>query len=147
MVQSGRPIIPAAIERRIKEIPTEKVGSLKVIKDFGIFIDTHRDQPHVGSFKEDIHRGECAPTRVDYVVGEDLLLEPESGKALLRHDKHLFVEESWYEEWLMNWLVEHGTLPTNAEGVMPTSHFRDPRAGKYLLKSFRQMVVARYNRK
>ena len=147
MVQSNKPIIPAAIERRIKDIPTEKSGSLKLIKGFGIFIDTHRDQPHVGSFFEDIHRGECRPTLVDYVVGEDLLVEPETGKTLARHDKHMFVEEDWYQEWLMNWLAEHGTLPTNDEGVMVTSHLRDPRAQKYLLKSFRQIVVSRYNRK
>lgn len=147
MVAPQKAHIPAAIERRIKDISTEKVGSLKVIKDFGIFIDTHRDQPHVGSFHEDIHRGQCRPTPVDYVVGEDLLLEPESGQTLQRHDKHLFVETEWYQNWLMDWLTANGSLPTDGEGVMPTSHFRDPRAKTYLLKSFRQMVVARYNRR
>lgn len=143
---ADKAFIPAAIERRLKEIPTEKFGSLDVIKDFGIFIDTHRDQPHVGTLTEDIHRGQCRPIKVDYVVGEDLLLEFESGQVLQRHDKHLFVEEDWYQEWLMNWVVAQGSLPTDGEGLMPTSHFRDPRAKKYDLKSFRQMVVARYNR-
>lgn len=138
--------IPAAIERRIKQIPKVKTGSLEVIENFGIFIDTHRDQPHVGTFYDDIHRGQCKPTLVNYVVGEDLLLEPESGKTLQRHDKHLFVDEDWYQTFLMNWVAEHGTLPTDAEGVMPTSHFRDPREKRYLLKSFRQQIVARHNR-
>ena len=138
--------IPPAIESRLKSIPTEQTGSLKVIKGFGIFVDTHRDQPHVGSFYEDIHRGECRPTQVDYVVDEDLLVDPETGKVLQRHEKHMFVDTDWYQDWLMNYLVENGNVPTNAEGVLPTSHFRDPRAKKYLLKSFRQMVVSRYNR-
>lgn len=138
--------IPAAIERRLKDIPKVKTGSLEIIEGFGIFIDTHRDQPHVGMFHEDIHRGQCRPTKVDYIVGEDMLVNNETGVSLQRHDKHMFVEEDWYQEWLMNWVAEHGTLPIDAEGVMPTSHFRDPRAKTYLLKSFRQMVVARYNR-
>jgi len=138
--------IPNAIERRIKDLKSEKSGSIQIVRDFGIFIDTHRDQPHVGSFYSDIHRGWCRPTKVDYVIGEDMLLNSEDGKSLQRHDKHLFVEEDWYQNFLMTWLMEKGTLPTNGDGEMPTTHLRDARSRKYLLRSFRQMVIFNLNR-
>jgi len=138
--------IPDAIKRRLIQIPTETRGGLKVIPNFAVFFDTHRDQPHVGTFGEDIHRGECKPTPVDYVVGEDLLVEPESGRTLQRHDKHMFLEVDWYSGWLMDYLMEHdGKMPTDGDGAMVSTHFRDPREKRYLLRSFRQMVMYHYN--
>jgi hypothetical protein len=139
-----RAVIDNLTKTRLNAINTVERGSIKVIPDFAVFIDTHRDQPHVGVFYEDIHRGMCRPTLVDYVVGEDLLFDPGTKEALERHDKHLFVTTDYYGEFLGNWLVEHGADPRDGEGCLPTSHFRDSRAKVYELKSFREIVRLRY---
>jgi hypothetical protein len=139
-------VIPKAVQDRIDKIPTVERNGLRFIEDFALLIDTHRDQPHVGVLHPDIHRGMCLPTKVDYIVGDDLLYDPATKKTLQRHDKHLFVEEDWFGEWLMNYLITNGSDPRDGDGVMPTSHFRDARAKRYDLKSFRQIVVARYER-
>lgn len=141
MTSTGKMFISPAIARRIAELKKTKRNGLEIVENFGVFIDTHRDQPHVGVFYDDIHRGQCRPVQVDYVVGDDLLIDQETGQTLQRHDKHMFVEPEWYATFLINWLMENGKDPRDSNGCMPTSHFRDARAGKYLLKSFRQMVV------
>jgi hypothetical protein len=120
----------------------------EVVKDFAIFIDTHRDQPHVGMFEDDIHRGTCKPTLVHLATVKDnagnpayYLIRNEDGKSLKLHEKHKFVTVEWWRGWLLDQVAEKGKLPINSEGFMATSHLRDARAGRYMLKSFRQIVV------
>lgn len=137
---SQRAHIATALQKRIDKIPSVDEFGIERIKNFGIFIDTHRDQPHVGSFADDIHRGQCAPTMVDYLIGDDMLRHQETGGLLQRHDKHLFITPDAWSEFLVNWLINNGADPRAGDGTLPTSHFRDPRKGVYLLKSFRQMV-------
>jgi len=128
---------------------------IKVVKDLAVFIDTHRDHPHVGTFHPDIHRGECRPTTVHARIfhkpttGIDReqriiqIVHPETGVILDVHPKHLFVSTEWYETWFVNWIMEHGTGPLDEEGKMVTTHFRNPREKKYDLKTFGYMVRLR----
>ena len=132
--------IARALQNRIDTIPAVEQNGLAIIKDFGVFIDTHRDQPHVGSFAEDIHRGHCAPTMIDYVVNDDLLRNQDTGMLLQRHDKHLFISPEDWGNFLVKYMMDNGADPRSGDGTLPTSHFRDARAKVYLLKSFRQMV-------
>ena len=132
--------IPRALQARIDKLPAKETNGVTIILGFGMFIDTHRDQPHVGTFTDDIHRGACRPMLVDYVPNDDYLRDPESGKLLERHDKHLFITPDEWSAFLVKALMTTGTDPRTGDGTLPTSHFRDPRAGVYLLKSFRQMV-------
>jgi hypothetical protein len=124
-------------------------GGVSVVKNFAVFIDTHRDQPHVGTFHHDIHRGECRPTTVHARMTTDKgqrviqLIHPETMEILAYHPKHLFVSAGWYETWFVNWIMEHGTGPLDDEGKMVTTHFRDPREKRYVLKTFGYMVRER----
>ena len=120
----------------------------EVVKDFAIFVDTHRDQPHVGTFEDDVHRGTCKPTLVHLATVKDnagnpsyFLVRNEDGKSLKLHEKHKFITVDWWKGFLLDFYGEHGKLPVNQEGFMATSHLRDARAGRYKLKSFRQIVV------
>lgn len=148
----ARAYIPVSIQLRINDLKAgvQVKNGVKVVKDFAIFIDTHRDQPHIGSFGKDIHRGYCRPTKVDYVVWDpasgsgDLLFNPETGVVLARHDKHLFVTEDWFANFLVEKLVRGEPDPRDGDGVMATSHLRDARAKVYQLKSFRQIVMDRW---
>lgn len=122
--------------------------TLEVVKDFAIFIDTHRDQPHVGMFEDDIHRGTCKPTLVHLITkkgaGDELtyfLWRNENGEKLKLHEKHKFITVDWWKGFLLDCMSETGKLPVNSEGYMATSHLRDARANRYKLKSFRQIVV------
>lgn len=142
----SRAHIPAAIERRLKTIPTTDMNGVSVIKDFGVFMDTHRDQPHVGTFADDIHRGAVLPTPVDYLVEDDMLRHQETGKLLQRHDKHLFIEAEEWGRFILNWMMTTGEDPRAGDGTVPTSHFRDARKKVYLLRSFRQMVMHHVNK-
>lgn len=141
MTHIGSATIPKALQKRIDKLPglVEKNG-LRLLPEFGMFIDTHRDQPHVGSFADDIHRGACLPTLVDYVVNDDLLRNPNTGKLLVRHEKHQFITAEAWGEFLLKALIENGADPRAGDGTLPTSHFRDARKGIYVLRSFRQMV-------
>lgn len=131
--------------------PVEGASLMLVVRDFAVFIDTHRDQPHVGSFHNDIHRGECRPVLVHTSSmmskdgqSEPVLVEPQTGQILKLHPKHLFVTPEWYETWFVNWIMDHsGAGPLDDEGKMPTSHFRDPREKVYVLKTFGNVVRAR----
>lgn len=135
---------------RLKHEPlATSTGGMSVVKDFAVFIDTHRDQPHVGTFHHDIHRGECRPTtvhaRMTTEKGQRViqLIHPETMEILLYHPKHLFVSAKWYETWFVNWIMDHGTGPLDDEGKMVTTHFRDPREKVYVLKTFGAMVRER----
>ena len=132
--------IPATLQKRIDALPAKETNGIEIIEGFGVFIDTHRDQPHVGSFAEDIHRGMCLPTLVDYVRNDDYLRHPQTGMLLQRHDKHLFIEPEAWGQFLIEWMMTNGSDPRDGEGSLPTSHFRDSRKKLYLLRSFRQMV-------
>lgn len=132
--------IPATLQKRIDKLPARETNGIEIIEGFGVFIDTHRDQPHVGSFAEDIHRGMCLPTLVDYVRNDDYLRHPQTGMLLQRHDKHLFIEPEAWGQFLIEWMMTNGSDPRDGEGSLPTSHFRDSRKKLYLLRSFRQMV-------
>ena len=132
--------IARALQNRIDTIPAVEANGLQIIRDFGVFIDTHRDQPHVGTFLEDIHRGQCAPTMVDYIVGDDMLRHQDTAMLLQRHDKHLFITPQDWGEFLVKFMMDNGSDPRDGAGSLPTSHFRDARKGVYMLKSFRQMV-------
>jgi hypothetical protein len=133
--------IPTSLQRRIDALPATDMNGLEVIEGFGIFIDTHRDQPHVGTFNEDIHRGMCNPMLVDYVRKDDFLRNPQDGMLLQRHDKHLFIEPEEWGAFLVDWMMTRGSTPFDGTGSLPTSHFRDSRKKLYLLRSFRQMVA------
>lgn len=123
------------------------------VEDFAVFIDTHRDQPHVGSFEDDIHRGQCRPTLVHLIVTPNAttgvpdytLWRNEDGKKLKLHEKHRFVTVDWWRGYIIDAMAANGVMPLDAKGFMPTSHLRDARAKKYMLKSFRQVVVDRQN--
>lgn len=141
---------------RAERLKTEDlyVGGVevRVVKDFAIFIDTHRDQPHVGMFEEDIHRGTCKPTLVHLrppasgVTTEWhdwALIRAEDGAVLPLHSKHKFVDKHWFNRWVMDYVLEHGEAPVGERGFMFTTKLRDARAGVYKLRSFRQMVVER----
>jgi hypothetical protein len=123
-----------------------------VVKDFAIFIDTHRDQPHVGMFEDDIHRGTCKPTMVHLMPpasgvttewSDWSLVRASDGLTLPLHSKHKFVDKNWYHQWVMDYVLEHGEAPLGERGFMFTTKLRDARAGVYKLRSFRQMVVER----
>lgn len=132
---------------RASALPTSTVTiggvSMEVVKNFAIFIDTHRDQPHVGSFHPDIHRGTCKPTLVHLLESSNdfYLVHNETGGTLKLDEKHRFLDVDWWAGFLADWWAEHGELPVDKDGFMPTSHLRDPRKKTYFLRSFRQMVV------
>jgi hypothetical protein len=139
----NRPVIDHLTQKRLAKIQaTEKFG-VRTIENFGIFIDTHRDQPHVGVFFDDIHRGQCRPMLVHYDITDDYLIDAESGTTLPRHDKHMFVTPEFYAQFLTDYMMQNGTDPRDGAGCLPTSHFRDARAKVYELKSFREMVRLR----
>jgi hypothetical protein len=128
---------------RLAVMPATDQNGLRVLKNFAVFIDTHRDQPHVGAFYDDIHRGQCRPTMVDYIIGDDMLVNQETGQTLYRHDKHMFITSDYYAEFLTNYIMANGTDPRDGAGCLATSHFRDARAKVYELKSFREVVRLR----
>jgi hypothetical protein len=132
--------IAATLQKRIDALPVREQNGLAIIEGFGIFIDTHRDQPHVGTFNEDIHRGMCNPMLVDYIRADDYLRDPQTGALLQRHDKHMFIEPEAWGQFLTDWLMTTGQDPRDGAGSLPTSHFRDARKQVYLLRSFRQMI-------
>lgn len=124
-----------------------------VVPNFAVFIDTHRDQPHVPTFEDDIHRGMSRPTLVHYappdtVAPEDLgrMVRVEDGRVIDVDPKHRFVEVEWWQDFLISYITEHGVSPVSTDsetkGQLPTSHLRDSRAKVYALKSFRQIVKA-----
>lgn len=133
--------IATALKKRMEKLPSVDRNGIVLVEEFGIFMDTHRDQPHVGTFNDDIHRGFVVPTPVDYVITDDLLRHRETGKLLMRHDKHLFITPETWAEFMLGWIMRNGEDPRGGDGSLPTSHFRDARAKRYLLKSFRQMVA------
>ena len=139
----GKANIDAITQARLNTLTASEKNGLRIIEDFGVFIDTHRDQPHVGAFYDDIHRGQCRPTKVDYIVGDDLLLNQETGGTLARHDKHRFVTNEYFAQFLVDYLMANGTDPRDGAGCLATSHFRDARAKVYELKSFREVVRLR----
>ena len=148
---------------RASRLATEDVTvdgeTLPAVKEFAIFIDTHRDQPHIGSFDDDVHRGTCKPTLVHLlgpsaaystagnnhkgVIPDWYIWNANTGAKLPLHDKHKFVSVSWWQNYLANYIAEYGQLPTDDKGFMPTKYLRDARAQNYKLRSFRQIVVER----
>lgn len=142
---ASKPVIDRLTQQRIKKLPKATQNGVHVLEDFAVFIDTHRDQPHVGVFYDDIHRGMCRPTKVDYLIEDDKIRNQETGALLDRHDKHMFVTQEYFAEFLINALMERGTDPRDGDGCLPTSHFRDARAKVYELKSFREIVRLKSN--
>jgi len=132
--------ISAPLLRAIHQLPVVEKNGLEIVENFGIFIDTHRDQPHVGTFTDDIHRGHCRPMPVDYIIVDDMLRNPENGNLLQRHEKHLFIQPDTWTTFLVDSLMTTGADPRSGDGTLPTTHFRDARKKIYLLRSFRQMV-------
>jgi hypothetical protein len=146
--------VPTTTMELVNRLPHEAITigptTVTAVKNLAVLIDTHRDHPHVGSFHSDIHRGECRPMTVHtYIgIGRDgqaipMLVNAETGQTMMHHPKHLFVSLEWYENWFVNWIMEHGTSPVDDEGKMATSHFRDPGAKVYLLKTYGYMVRER----
>jgi hypothetical protein len=144
--------ISNALAARLKEIAvvhknyTTLAGPAEgdVIPDFALFVDTHRDQPHVGSFFNDIHRGFSRPVWVDYEPATDMLIEQSTGVELKRHDKHMFITDDWMSSFLLERMMNGENDPRDADGILATSHLRDARAKVYFLKSFRQIVMDRW---
>jgi hypothetical protein len=143
--------LPLTLQKLLSDLKQTPFKGQEVVPDFGVFIDTHRDQPHIGTFHEDIHRGSCRPVMVHLYVEDAtanpaklFLVEAASGKTLAVHDKHMYVTPDFWAEFLMTFIMEHGQPPVDTEGVMVTSHLRDPRAKVYKLKSFRQMLEWRH---
>jgi hypothetical protein len=125
----------------------------EVVPNFAVFIDTHRDQPHVPTFEDDIHRGMARPTMVHYIppatsaltdLGE--LMRVEDGAVIKVDPKHRFVETAWWEDFVTSYVIEHGVAPISTSGEtrgqLPTSHLRNARSKVYKLKSLRQIVRA-----
>lgn len=133
--------IPKSLWRRVCYL----ANSLYLIEDFGQFVDTHRDLPHIGSFSSDMHRGKCKIIPVSYDVDNDRFVDPESGLALQRHPKHMFVDPKWWTEYLVD-ALSTGVDPTDDKGQISTSILRDPRAKRYHLWSFRQVVMSKHPR-
>lgn len=131
--------------KRAMKLPLKLVDGELVVENFGYFIDTHRDMPHIGMFEDDLHRGMCRPTLVHYQPstsgGPGWLVRATDGKKLELHDKHLFVTEEWFKTFLLTKVMETGKTPLDANGQMQTALLRDPRKKVYDLKSFRQMVI------
>lgn len=133
---------------------------IEVVPNFAVFIDTHRDQPHVPTFEDDIHRGMTRPTLVHFrpptitISGTPMTLPAPLGQIVRVEDgrmidvdpKHKFVEVQWWQGFLMDYIMEHGVSPVSTDsetkGQLPTSHLRDSRAKVYALKSLRQIVRA-----
>lgn len=84
---------------------------------------------------------------VHFDPGTEELVDPETGNRLPLHQKHLFITPEFWQQFLLNALMETGTDPRRGDGTLPTSHFRDARKGVYELKSFRQMVDYNYFKK
>ena len=140
---TNQALIDGLTQQRLKKLPADEQNGMRILREFGVFIDTHRDQPHVGVFFDDIHRGSCRPTPVDYIIGDDLLLDRSDGTTLPRHDKHMFVTNEYFAQFLVDKFMETGKDPRDGDGCLPTSHFRDARAKVYALKSFREIVRLR----
>jgi hypothetical protein len=126
---------------------------IKVVPEFAVFIDTHRDQPHVPTFEDDIHRGWCRPTIVHYIpptsaTGPMGWMMRDDGRIIEVDPKHRFVEVDWWRGWLVTHVLEHGSSPLEPDGVeyagqMRTTLLRDARNKVYQLKSLRQLVRSR----
>lgn len=133
--------------KRALKLPLKLVDGDLIVEDFGYFIDTHRDMPHIGMFEDDLHRGLCKPTKVHYVPASassghpGWLQRASDGKRLELHPKHQFVTEEWFRKFLIDRVMTAGTTPLDKNGEMPTSLLRDPRRKLYELRSFRQMVT------
>lgn len=140
-----KPPIDALTQSRIGDLDKEERNGITIIKDLGVFIDTHRDQPHVGVFFEDIHRGQCRPVKVNYLVEDDSIVDQTTARVLPRHEKFMFVTEEFFGNFLVEYMIEHdGRDPRDGEGCLPTSHFRDARAKIFHLKSFREIIRLRH---
>ena len=138
--------ITGALWDRIGDLSVEDpADQFHYIRPFGMFIDTHRDQPHVGFFSDDIHRGQCKPMPVDYCLENDSYIDTSSGvtMSLQRHVKHMFVDPQWLADYEVSQMMA-GKPTRDQAGFMPTSHLRDARAKKYHLWSFRQVVMNHY---
>ena len=139
--------VPKSTIALFNRIPHAMIDSIPVVENFAVFIDTHRDMPHIGSFDDDLHRGVCKPTTVHALVAKDgsaLLMDAGGDHKLLKlHDKHLFVSIDWYQDFVVNHLMTSGSMPIDDDGKMPTKLLRDPRTGIYLLKTFGNMVRER----
>ena len=138
---------------RLKTKPLAVTPSvtLSVVENFAVFIDTHRDQPHVPTFEDDIHRGMTRPTIVHYAppttsAPDDLgaLVRAEDNRVIDVDVKHRFVEMDWWRGFIVGYMAEHGVSPIamsgETRGQMPTAHLRDARHGVYRLKSLRQII-------
>jgi hypothetical protein len=100
-----------------------------------------------------VHRGTCKPTLVHLIPPDPTIAKGQlsdwylwhavTGAALPLHEKHKFVSIDWWSRYLAEYIADHGELPFDGKGFMPTSHLRDARAGTYKLRSFRQIVVER----
>lgn len=145
---------------RARALPTTPItlpnGTIRHgVAQFAVFIDTHRDKPHVQSFEADIHRGWCKPTPIHYFApdpdGLGTMMRVESrmnsGPVMpIEIDaSHRFVSIEWWEKFLLDSMLEMGRPPFSTDpeflGMMPTSVLRDPRRKVYHLKSLRQMIV------
>jgi hypothetical protein len=133
------------------------------VSKFAIFIDTHRDQPHVPSFEVDIHRGMARPTLVHYIpaafgpsgirggrwaawsYGLGSMVRVEDEACIPIDPKHKFVTIRWWQEFLTEYMMDHGASPVSAagdtKGQLATSHLRNARTKVYRLKSLRQIIA------
>lgn len=126
---------------RAASLPLTSISGVEVVKDFGYFIDTHRDLPHIGFFDEDLHRGMCKPTKVHYDPNVGRLWSADMKRSIMVHEKHQFVTEEWFAQFIVRQMMTTGKSPLDGDGRMPTSLLRDPRKKIYELKSLRQMIV------
>lgn len=139
--------IPTSIKthsmyRRLNQIPVNGNG---IIEDFGLFLDTHRDLPHIGTFHPDLHRGQCRPIMVNYDVPNATLIEPTTGQAIVLHQKHMFLSPEWFSNLLLQRMMAGEGDPRDGDGIMPTKLLRDSRARVYHLWTFRQAAMAQWN--
>lgn len=128
-------------------------GSGRMIPEFGIFLDTHRDGA-CESFQRSIKRGWTMPTLVHFLLpdshhpkGQLTLVKGKEPRGVLItqripvQDHFRFLETDWYNEWVIAYITDHGVAPFDSNGLLRTSHFRDARKRVYLVRTLRQMVV------
>lgn len=124
------------------------------LPEFAMFLDTHRDLPHIGSFAEDLHRGVCRPTLVHWMPmsGADLgvLIRATgtyTGDLMIDvHKEHRFLSIDAWRQFILAFMAENGgeaPVETSGKhmGEMPTRLLRDPRRALYLMRSFRQAAL------
>lgn len=132
---------------RLAKLATVTKGSVEVIPDFAVFVDLKADYPAVFTFDSALRRGMCHPVLVDYdPTRDELVWWPDTKRhfSIPRHPRHLFLTPDQWQDFLISWVGAYGSVPVNSAGQMGTARLRDFRKRVNLLRTFRQVAMARY---